>query len=86
MGWWNKLVRDRREKQIDLGEKFQDANTTSELVISGTVNTGKTEYKQNLDEMTKQQLIEFAESEIGITIDRRLTKSLMIQKIIEETP
>jgi hypothetical protein len=84
--WWKRFM--GLETRIDLGEKFKEANATSELVISsGPVNdSNKIDYKQNLDDMTKQQLIDFAESEIGITIDRRLTKSRMIERIIEETP
>jgi len=82
--WWKRFM--GVETKIDLGEKFNEANATSELVISGSNNKVENDYKQNLDDMTKQQLVEFAESEIGISIDRRLTKSSMIQKIIEETP
>ena len=81
--WWKKFI--GAETKIDLGEKFNEANATSELVISGPIsNLDKVKSKHNLNDMTKQQLIDFAESEIGISIDRRLTKSRIIDKITEE--
>ena len=81
--WWKKII--GVDNKIDLGEKFNEANATSELVISGPIsNPNKVKSKQNLNDMTKQQLIDFAESEIGISIDRRLTKRRMIDKIAEE--
>ena len=33
MGWWNKLVRDKKQETV-LDERFKDATPTSELVIS----------------------------------------------------
>ena len=84
MGWWNKLVRDKKQ-EIVLDEKFKDATPTSELVISANTSPDReiSNYT-NLEKMNKKQLIEFAESEIGIELDRRLSKQKMIDRITNE--
>jgi len=84
MGWWNKLVRDKKQ-EIVLDEKFKDATPTSELVISANTSSDReiSNYT-NLEKMNKKQLIEFAESEIGIELDRRLSKQKMIDRITNE--
>ena len=84
MGWWNKLVRDKKQETV-LDERFKDATPTSELVISANSTLdNKISNDINLEKMTKKQLIEFAESEIGIELDRRLSKQKMIDRIADE--
>jgi len=84
MGWWNKLVRDKKQETV-LDERFKDATPTSELVISANSTLdNKISNDNNLEKMTKKQLIEFAESEIGIELDKRLSKQKMIDRIADE--
>jgi hypothetical protein len=68
-------------------DMFKDAVETSPLVVSGqatkTVSLERL-LEDNLQNKTKQQLVEFAEEHLGLDLDRRLTKQNMIDKILEE--
>jgi hypothetical protein len=90
MGWWNKLVRDKKasEENISLDGKFKDAVATSPLVVSGDTLQNKSlnsVMEDTLQERTKNELVDFAQENFGIDLDRRLTKQNMINRILEES-
>lgn len=65
--------------------KFANATKTNELVISpNTVNTSevKKHTKSSLNKMTKVQLEELAKSELGLEVDRRQKKELIVNEIM----
>ena len=65
--------------------KFANATKTNELVISpNTVNTSevKKHTKSSLNKMTKVQLEELAKSELGLEVDRRQKKGLIVNEIM----
>jgi len=89
MGWWNKLVRDKKavEENISLDGKFKDAVATNPLVINGNTLQNKSldsVMEDKLQKRTKNELVDFAQENFGIELDRRLTKQNMINKILEE--
>ena len=66
-------------------DKFKDAIPTSTLVIKPEVTAldPKLDTKEGLATLTKNELVEFAQEQIGIDLDRRFTKDKMINLIIE---
>ena len=67
-----------------MNERHKDATPTSPLVIkpsSNIVNLEKLE-KKTLQKLTKNELVELAEEKIGIVLDRRFTKTKMIEMIL----
>ena len=89
MGWWNKLVRDKKavEENISLDGKFRDAVATNPLVINGNTLQSKSLdsiMEDTLQNRTKNELVDFAQENFGIELDRRLTKQNMINRILEE--
>lgn len=67
-----------------MSDIFKDATPTSPLVIkpsSNIVNLEKLE-KKTLQKLTKNELVELAEEKIGIVLDRRFTKTKMIEMIL----
>jgi len=68
-----------------MSDKFKDAIPTSTLVIKPEVTASdpKLDTKQGLATLTKNELVEFAQEQIGIDLDRRFTKDKMIKLIIE---
>lgn len=89
MGWWNKLVRDKKamEENISLDGKFKDAVATNPLVINGNTLQSKSldsVIEDTLHKRTKNELVDFAQENFGIELDRRLTKQNMINRILEE--
>ena len=89
MGWWNKLVRDKKavEENISLDGKFRDAVATNPLVINGNTLQSKSLdsiMEDTLQKRTKNELVDFAQENFGIELDRRLTKQNMINRILEE--
>lgn len=90
MGWWNKLVRDKKavEENISLDGKFKDAVATNPLVINGNTLQNKSldsVMEDKLQKRTKNELVDFAQEKFGIELDRRLTKQNMINRILEES-
>jgi len=90
MGWWNKLVRDKKavEENISLDGKFKDAVATNPLVINGNTLQNKSldsVMEDKLQKRTKNELVDFAQENFGIELDRRLTKQNMINRILEES-
>ena len=88
MKWLNKIFTKKVYEDVKLSGKFKDAVETSPLVISGSVTTtpytATVKLEKSLTKLTKNQLVEFAQSEHGMELDRRLTKQSMIDKILEE--
>ena len=88
MKWLNKIFTKKVYEDVKLSGKFKDAVETSPLVISGSVTTtpytATVKLEKSLTKLTKNQLVEFAQSEHGMELDRRLTKQNMIDKILEE--
>jgi len=88
MKWLNKIFTKKVYDDVKLSGKFKDAVETSTLVVSGNVATtpynATVELEKSLTKLTKNQLVEFAQSEHGMELDRRLTKQSMIDKILEE--
>ena len=69
-----------------MNDVFKDATPTNPLVIkpsSNEVDLEKLEEK-TLQKLTKSELVELAEEKIGIVLDRRLTKTKMIEMILVE--
>ena len=88
MKWLNKIFTKKVYEDVKLSGKFKDAVETSPLVISGSVMispyNATVELEKSLTKLTKNQLVEFAQSEHGMELDRRLTKQSMIDRILEE--
>lgn len=69
-----------------MNDIFKDATPTNPLVIkpsSSIVDLEKLEEK-TLKKLTKNELVELAEEKIGIVLDRRFTKTKMIEMILVE--
>ena len=68
-----------------MSDKFKDATPTSTLVIKPEVTAlePQLDTKEGLATLTKNELVEFAQEQIGIDLDRRFTKDKMIKLIIE---
>ena len=69
-----------------MNDKFKDAIPTSTLVVKPTnlenISTDVT--NDSLQQLTKSKIIEFAQQELGIELDHRLSKQAMISKVINE--
>ncbi len=69
-------------------DPFKNAIQTDALVVKPGLTTypldAKQKYIESLDFLTKNDLVEIAEEEHGIVLDRRLTKQKMIDSIIDE--
>lgn len=69
-----------------MNDKFKDAIPTSTLVVKPTnlenISTDVT--RDSLQQLTKSKIIEFAQQELGIELDHRLSKQAMISKVINE--
>ncbi len=69
-----------------MNDKFKDAIPTSTLVVKPTnlenISTDVT--RDSLQQLTKSKIIEFAQQELGIELDHRLSKQAMISKVITE--
>ena len=69
-----------------MNDKFKDAIPTSTLIVKPTnlenISTDVT--KDSLQQLTKSKIIEFAQQELGIELDHRLSKQAMISKVINE--
>ena len=69
-----------------MNDVFKDATPTSTLVIkpqNNAVNLEKLDDK-TLQKLTKNDLVELAEERFGIELDRRLTKTKMIEMILAD--
>tara|TARA_B110000858_G_C17622808_1_gene389786 strand:- start:448 stop:714 length:267 start_codon:yes stop_codon:yes gene_type:complete len=88
MSWLSKIFTRKVYEDVKLDGKFKDAVETTPLVISGGVLTKPynvtVELEKSLTKLTKNQLVEHAQSEHGMELDRRLTKQKMIDRILEE--
>ena len=71
---------------MGMNDKFKDAIPTSTLVVKpNTLENQTTDVtNDNLQQMTKTKIIEFAQQELGIELDHRLSKQAMISKVINE--
>ena len=71
---------------MGMNDKFKDAIQTSTLVVKPTnlenISTDVT--NDSLQQLTKSKIIEFAQQELGIELDHRLSKQAMISKVINE--
>ena len=71
---------------MGMNDKFKDAIPTSTLVVKPTnlenISTDVT--RDSLQQLTKSKIIEFAQQELGIELDHRLSKQAMISKVINE--
>jgi len=67
-----------------MNDIFKDATPTNPLVIKPSSNVVDLEKldEKNLQKLTKNELVELAEEKIGIELDRRLTKTKMIEMIL----
>ena len=69
-----------------MNDIFKDATPTSTLVIkpqNNAVNLEKLDSK-NLEKLTKNDLVLLAEERLGIELDRRFTKTKMIEMILAD--
>ena len=69
-----------------MNDVFKDATPTSTLVIkpqNNAVNLEKLDDK-TLQKLTKNDLVELAEERFGIELDRRFTKTKMIEMILTD--
>ena len=69
-----------------MNDVFKDATPTSTLVIkpqNHKVSIEKLDDK-TLQKLTKNDLVELAEERFGIELDRRLTKTKMIEMILTD--
>ena len=88
MKWLKQIFGIKPEdNEVDLQsmEKFANATKTNELVISpNSVNTSevKKHTKSSLNKMTKVQLEDLAKSELGLEVDRRQKKEMIINEIM----
>ena len=67
-----------------MNDIFKDATPTNPLVIKPSSNVVDLEKldEKNLQKLSKNELVELAEEKIGIELDRRLTKTKMIEMIL----
>ena len=64
---------------------FKDAIPTDTVVVKpGKPIDVKQRLAESLEMLTKNDLVELAEEEYGIQLDRRLTKQRMIDQILDE--
>tara|TARA_B100001094_G_scaffold38579_1_gene32935 strand:- start:1021 stop:1245 length:225 start_codon:yes stop_codon:yes gene_type:complete len=69
-----------------MDDKFKDAIPTSTLVVKpNTVPAdSKKATKEGLQAMTKTKIVEYAQQELGIELDLRLSKQAMINQVVNE--
>ena len=69
-----------------MNDKFKDAIPTSTLVVKpNTVPTDSEKAtKEGLQAMTKTKIVEYAQQELGIELDHRLSKQAMISQVVSE--
>jgi len=78
---WIKQLFGIKDEDVQLGEKFENASATNELVISPRQDTAKKKQKQtkaSLSKLSKVQIDELAKNELGVELDRRKKKDTMI--------
>ena len=81
---WIKQMFGIKEDDIQLSEKFKNASATSELVITPrNIDTIETYSVKDLNKLTKIEIDDLAKNKLGIDLDRRAKKELMIQEYIE---
>ena len=81
---WRKQMFGIKEDDIQLSEKFKNASATSELVITPrNIDTIETYSVKDLNKLTKVEIDDLAKNKLGIDLDRRAKKELMIQEYIE---
>ena len=81
---WIKQMFGIKEDDIQLSEKFKNASATSELVITPrNIDTIETYSVKDLNKLTKVEIDDLAKNKLGIDLDRRAKKELMIQEYIE---
>ena len=79
---WIKQLFGIKEDDVKLGEKFENASATNELVISPrkqAANKKQKQTKASLGKMSKVQIDELAKNELGVELDRRKKKDSMIE-------
>jgi len=71
---------------MGMNDKFKDAIPTSTLVVKpNTVPTDSEKAtKEGLQSMTKTKIVEYAQQELGIELDHRLSKQAMISQVVNE--
>lgn len=66
-------------------DPFKDAIQTDTVVVKpGKPIDVEKKLAESLEMLTKNDLVELAEEEYGIQLDRRLTKQRMIDQILDE--
>ena len=66
-------------------DPFKDAIPTDTVVVKpGKSVDVEQKLAESLEMLTKNDLVELAEEEYGIQLDRRLTKQRMIDQILDE--
>ena len=68
-----------------MDDKFKDAIPTSTLIVkpNTTPEDLETTTKEVLQSMTKTKIVEYAQQELGIELDHRLSKQAMIDQVID---
>ena len=87
MKWIKQIfgIKPEDEPSIPNDERFTSAVATNPLVVSpNMVNTSevKKHTKSSLNKMTKVQLEDLAKSELGLEVDRRQKKEMIINEIM----
>ena len=69
-----------------MNDKFKDAIPTSTLVVKPNTVPMDLEKatKEGLQSMTKTKIAEYAQQELGIELDHRLSKQAMISQVVNE--
>ena len=69
-----------------MDDKFKDAIPTSTLVVKPNTVPANSEKatKEGLQAMTKTKIVEYAQQELGIELDHRLSKQAMISQVVNE--
>lgn len=66
-------------------DPFKDAILTDTVIVKpGKPVDVEQKLAESLEMLTKNDLVELAEEEYGIQLDRRLTKQRMIDQILDE--
>lgn len=71
-----------------MDERFKDATPTSTLVVKPIAeNIVKIDSitEENLKELTKNEIIDLAQQELGMELDHRLTKQDMISHVLNDS-
>ena len=71
---------------MGMNDKFKDAIPTSTLVVKPNTVPMDLEKatKEGLQSMTKTKIAEYAQQELGIELDHRLSKQAMISQVVNE--